>query len=196
MQPVKALPASYIHHSSLDLSSLTAAILLNLAAVPLLLLFSWAFSQLIIILRDFEPVYLITISLSILFVPWNIAALLFFVLFVTVLHELVHGYFFWYFTRERPHFGLKHGYAFAAAPEWFFPRPKYIIIGLSPLILISIASLLLAWISNPLAMPYFLLIAALNAAGSFGDMFVVAWVLRQPPGCLIKDEGDKYHAFA
>ncbi len=33
-----------------------------------------------------------------------------------LLHELVHGLFFWFFTREKPQFGFKLLYAYATAP--------------------------------------------------------------------------------
>jgi len=34
---------------------------------------------------------------------------------VLLAHELVHGAFFWIFSRSRPVFGLRIGYAYAAA---------------------------------------------------------------------------------
>ena len=118
------------------------------------------------------------------------------IILMLVMHELIHGIFFWWFTHERPIFALKSGYAFAAAPQWFLPRSQYILVGLSPFVIITIVSILLAWFAVSPLIPYFLMIAAFNAAGSLGDLLVVGWVLSQPKNILVNDKGDVFSSFA
>ena len=50
MNAVKDLPANYHHQKTLDLSNSRTVLWLNLAAIPLLFLFGWLFSRLIILL--------------------------------------------------------------------------------------------------------------------------------------------------
>jgi hypothetical protein len=109
---------------------------------------------------------------------------------VIILHELVHGVFFWVITGQRPHFGFKGAYAFAAAPTWYIARGPYLIVGLSPLVLITIAGVLLLpvvplEILSPLA-----LALTFNGAGAIGDAAIVVYLLTLPPSVLINDRGD------
>jgi hypothetical protein len=99
------------------------------------------------------------------------------------------------FTHEPPRFSLKAGYAFAAAPEWYLPRLQYILVGVSPFLIITTTSMALTRFVAPSLMIYMILIAAFNAAGSIGDWIVVAWILRQPMKILVKDEGDIFYTF-
>ena len=107
-----------------------------------------------------------------------------------MVHELIHGLFFWLFTGSRPTFGLRLTYAYAAAPSWYIPRAHYRVIGLAPLVIIGLVCLLLiavapaGWIV-PLA-----LVIALNTSGAVGDLLVIAVVNRSAPDCLINDRGD------
>ncbi len=106
-----------------------------------------------------------------------------------VIHEAIHGVFFWRFTGARPKFGIGPGYAYAAAPGWYLPRNQYLVVGLAPLVLISLGGLALitvmpaSWIGALLA----LMIG--NASGAVGDMAVVAWLLTLPKTALANDDG-------
>ena len=113
-----------------------------------------------------------------------------------VLHELVHGIFFWLFTHDKPRFALKTGYAFAAAPEWYLARNQYIIVGLSPFMIISITSIILGCFVTAPLIPYILLLVTFNAAGSLGDFIVVGWIISQPYTILVKDEGDIFSTYS
>lgn len=118
------------------------------------------------------------------------------VLFVTVtLHELVHGLFFWIFSKSRPHFGLGPGYAYAAAPEWYFPKGQYIVIGLAPLVVLTIVGLL-AIIIVPLAwVPALFLAVIFNAGGAIGDLYVCARIGAEAPNIWVKDTGDGFEVY-
>jgi len=116
--------------------------------------------------------------------------------FFIVIHELIHGLFFWRLIRERPLFGLRGLYAFAAAPGWYIPRNPYLWIGLSPLVLISLFGLLLVpLIPSPVLFAY-LFGLTYNAAGAAGDIYFVAWLLFQGPDVYIHDAGDVVQVFA
>jgi hypothetical protein len=109
---------------------------------------------------------------------------------VLVLHELVHGLCFWWINRARPRFGLQLAYPYAAAPEWYIPRNPYLIVGLAPLILISLLGVvMLPWLPQPLLLPWILALAV-NASGSVGDVYVIGWLLTRPASALVNDHGD------
>jgi hypothetical protein len=196
MDATKILPTSYHHQKTLDLSRPSKVIWLNLSAIPLLFLFGWLFGRLIILLRSTNlfagGIWGAVTNYSI----GGLFTLILSIIFMLVLHELIHGLFFWLFTHERPKFALKSGYAFAAAPEWYLPKYQYISVGLSPLVLISILCIIMAAFVPLIVIPYLLLIATFNAAGALGDMIVVAWILGQSSDILVMDQGDKFSVFS
>ena len=194
MQAQKPLPASYHFDKTLDLSKTRTVLWLNLAALPLLVLFGWIFGRIFFLLRSINPISggfwdLFTLSIGELI--WLILSIIFMLFF----HELLHGLFFWLYTHERPKFALKSGYAFAAAPDWYLPKFQYILVGLSPLVIISVICVLLAAFMPSQVIPYLLLVATFNAAGALGDMIIVAWVSSQPRDILLRDQGDKFSIF-
>jgi hypothetical protein len=195
MGVTKTLPSNYHHRKTLDLSSSRTILLLNLAAIPLLFLYGGLFSRLIILLRSINPFPNVFWGMVTTFSGWGLIAILLSVIFMLVFHELVHGIAFWLFTHERPKFALRSGYAFAAAPEWYLPKFQYITVGLSPLVVISILSIVFSIFVPAQIIPYLVFVATFNAAGSLGDMLVVAWVLRQSDTILVKDQGDKFSTF-
>jgi hypothetical protein len=192
MPATKSLPSIYHHWKTLDLSSARTALGLNLAAIPLLFLFGWLFGRIFIALRSINPFSGGFWGVVNTFSIGNLLALILSVILMLIFHELIHGLFFWLFTHERPKFALRTGYAFAAAPEWYLPKFQYIIVGLSPLIVISIICVLLAAFLPSQDVPYLLLIATFNAAGALGDMIVVTWVYST---ILVRDQGDKFSIF-
>lgn len=196
MHPTKTLPLEYHHQKTLDLSSTKAVVWLNLAAIPLLFIFGWIFSIIISFFRSINPATTGTWQLFSAFSGFELIILILSIIFMFVFHELIHGAFFWLFTKQRPKFALRAGYAFASAPEWYLPRSQYVIVGLSPLVVISILSIFIAIFSPSSIVPYLIYIAIFNAAGALGDMVVVGWVLRQSTAILVQDQGDKFISFA
>lgn len=195
MLATKQLPANYQEFQRINFSSRRTSLWLNIAAIPLLIFFSWLFNYLAFLLRNSYP-YQSAWNLITSFPGWNLLILLLTIVMMLVVHELIHGLFFGIFTRTKPKFALRSGYAFAAAPDWFLPRLQYVWVGLSPLVLISIATIFFSWISLPSVLPYVLLVGAFNAAGSLGDMLVAGWTLLQPSAAMINDQGDKFTSFA
>jgi len=121
---------------------------------------------------------------------WWAVGLLALVVANLIVHELIHGLFFYLFTGTAPVFALRLTYAYAAAPDWYLPRTPYLVVGLAPLVLIGLACLaLIAFGPQAWALPA-ALVAALNTSGAVGDMLMVALVLRAAPDCLVNDRGD------
>ncbi len=114
-----------------------------------------------------------------------------------VLHELVHGAFFWLFSRSRPTFGFRGWYAFAGAPGWFFPRGQYLVITLAPFVILSVLGLiLLAILPQGEALIAILFAVILNAASAVGDLWITFLILRERRAILIEDTGDGMNCYA
>ncbi len=113
-----------------------------------------------------------------------------------VLHELVHGVFFWLFTRSRPTFGFRGWYAFAAAPGWLLTRGQYLVVTLAPFVLLSILGIILLAIVPTGALAAILAGTVMNAAGAVGDLWVVFLILREHRPIMIEDLGDGFNFYA
>jgi hypothetical protein len=112
------------------------------------------------------------------------------------LHEVVHGLFFWLFTRSKPSFGLRTAYAFAAAPNWFIPRNQYMVIGLAPLIVITfIGMAVLPYLPSGFLTAWWVSLTT-NASGAVGDLFIVGWLLVHTSQSFINDFGDRVAIYA
>lgn len=195
MLPTQTLPPDYTAYFTLDLSkNKRMVLLLNLIAIVLFAGFGYLFLRIaIVVLPDSytavkDDAFWGSLGYSLL------AYLL-----MLVLHELVHGLFFWYFTHQRPRFGFKGAYAFATAPGWYFPKNHYLAVGLAPLVVLTLLGLLLLpWLPDGWLLPWLLpwLVAmAGNASGAIGDLLIVGWLLTQPNPVLIQDQGDAVIAF-
>lgn len=184
----KTLPPDFEPLYTLDLTKdLRVGVYLNLAVLFMFFVFGYIFLWLARTLRP-EAWSVDRILLSeIGFLDLAIVFAL-----MIILHEGIHGMFFWFYTREPPRFGLKLLYAYAAAPDWYIRRNPFIWVGLSPLILISIFGLIaILWapVSWIIALILFLTV---NAAGSMGDVFIVFKLLSQKGEVLIQDMGDSF----
>ena len=118
------------------------------------------------------------------------------VIAVTILHELVHGAFFWIITRQLPGFGFRGAYAFAAAPKWFIPRGAYFWIGAAPLLLLSIIGIICIPIIPAQFLFSWLFCLLANASGSVGDVYILADLIRQPARAMVQDRGDRISIYA
>ena len=188
----KDLPQSYTLAWQFDIRQKREIIVLNLMGA-LLLVLSWiGFSALARWLRPDAAISGTTIASG------NLGQLLFFIgivilatVVMLVVHEGFHGLFFWLFSHTRPRFAFKVFYAYAAAPDWYFPRWQYILIGLAPLVGISLLGVAaLAWLPMPWLVPTLLLLV-FNTSGAVGDLWVVGRLLASPASTYIRDYGDK-----
>ncbi|HLV36517.1 MAG TPA: DUF3267 domain-containing protein, partial [Spirillospora sp.] len=76
------------------------------------------------------------------------------------------------------------------------PRNHFVIIALAPLVVITLVGMVLM-IFMPDSIAYYIgLIVVLNAAGSIGDLWMTAAVLRYPPDTLVRDEADSIRIYA
>ena len=106
-----------------------------------------------------------------------------------LLHELVHGLFFHLYSKDKVRFGFHFLYACAGSPDWYFDRRSYLVIGLSPVVLLGLALLVpLFFLQGPWFWVVYL-IEALNLSGSAGDLYVFYQMVRLPNDLLINDDG-------
>jgi hypothetical protein len=187
MKSTKCLPDNYRQDSILDLSKNKRLVVgLNVLGTILLLIFGAILLWLVSVLRYAAAhrelfghfslgLFLGVVGVSVLSV---------------ILHELIHGALFWHYTGEKAKFGFKGLYAYAAAPEWFIPRQKHVIIALGPLIGITTIGLLLLLIVPIETLPFLFFPIIVNLAGSIGDVVIVGWLLTKPPTAYVNDYGD------
>jgi hypothetical protein len=197
IQPTQSLPPEYHSIGTIDLKNNLRAILwLNLAGLGLFVAAGWAFIQALYLLRPAQAAVALEFNIDGVGGVVQVA-LAFIALYVVmiVVHEAFHGLFFWIFTRQRPVFALSWAYAYAAAPGWYLPRSQYFITAVAPLAGISVLALLALAFAPPAWFLPALVVAVSNFAGAVGDIWVVIWLLRQPPTCYAQDRGDAVTLF-
>lgn len=192
MKSTTTLPENYRLSGTLDLSkNQKAVLLLNLVGLGLFILFGWLLLRASISLRPAMANALFSFSVdnALQFVVW-LAVLLASTVVMVLLHEGVHGLFFWLATGARPKFGFRGAYAYACAPDWYLPRGPYLWISLSPLVVLTLLGLALVRVLPLSVLPVLLLLMVLNASGAVGDLAVFFWLLGKPAGSLANDRGD------
>lgn len=113
---------------------------------------------------------------------------------ILLIHEAIHGLtiLFW---GGRPHFGAKLPLAlFCGARQQMFRRNQYIVVALAPLVVISVAGIILTLLAPSLA-TYALLAIAGNISGAAGDLVVVRHLYRLPRNVLVEDTETGYCAW-
>ena len=129
------------------------------------------------------------------FFPEQILILLLITFVMVFLHEGIHGLFFWLFTKQKPKFGFKLVYAFAGAPGWYITKWPYLIIGIAPLIVITIIGFAVMLILPEGWILPILLFITINAGGAAGDIYTVFWLLTKPEDILVHDSGERVKIF-
>lgn len=131
----------------------------------------------------------------------NLAVLLPVVASTFVIHEAIHGFFFWTFG-GKPTFGMKviggwknflWGLVLYATADAYYTRSQYLIIGLSPLVLISVLAVV-ASVIEPLQ-SYAILAGSANALGAVGDIYMTAKLAKFPSDVLVRDTADGYQIY-
>jgi len=200
MQVTTALPTNYHRQATLDLSKNRKAVVgAIVSGIILLLTVGWLLVQFTNLVRPaalealrFRDILTITpdgdTSITIpfqLIVDAIVACIL-----VMITHELVHGVFFWRFTGKCPTVGIKGLYVYVTAPsDVYFPRNQYLVVGIAPLVLLTLVGLLLVIIVPVVVVPILILFVAFNAAGAAGDLLMVARLLSYSPDTLMQDNG-------
>jgi hypothetical protein len=115
-------------------------------------------------------------------------------LVILVVHEALHAAAF-AFWGGRPYFGLKLPYAlYCGAKNQLFGRNQYLVVGLAPLVVISLAGIIFTLLSPALA-SYTIFATVGNVSGAAGDVWVAARLLRQPETTLVEDTETGYRVW-
>jgi hypothetical protein len=192
----QTLPESYRLWGSLDITrDRRIVILMNLFGLILFIFFAWVFIRAMIWLRPEDTFTALQFGGDLMNWLWILAWVIGVNVLMIFVHEGFHGLFFWIFTGSRPKFAFKGWYAYAAAPGWYLPRNQYFVVGLAPLVLISLIGTALFAIVPTLWLQPLLGLLVFNASGAVGDILVTGWLLRQPPDCFAQDQGDAVALF-
>jgi hypothetical protein len=110
------------------------------------------------------------------------------------LHEVIHGLVFALWG-GKPFFGAKLPFAlYCGAKKQLFRRNQYLVVGLAPLVVITLAGIVLTLLAPGLA-AYTLLATTGNFSGAAGDIWVARRIVRQPRAILVEDTETGYTAW-
>jgi hypothetical protein len=110
------------------------------------------------------------------------------------IHEVVHALAF-IFWGGKPYFGTKLPLAlYCGAKNQLFHRNQYLVIGLAPLIVLTIAGIIFTLL-NPVLASYTLFASLGNVSGAAGDVWTVARLLRHPKSMLVEDTAAGYRVW-
>lgn len=115
-------------------------------------------------------------------------------LVILPLHELLHGAAF-AFWGGKPYFGAKLPLAlYCGAKNQLFRRNQYLVMGLAPLVVITLAGIIFTLLSPALA-SYTIFATVGNFSGAAGDVWTVMRLLRQPNSVLVEDTETGFRAW-
>jgi hypothetical protein len=181
----QALPDGYVQSAEINLKKdKRLAILLNIGAFIIFIPMFYLLSRFIALVRPDITNFSVTITIG------KVLSAIGLVVLVLIIHEIIHGLFFWIFSHGRPVFALRPLYAYAGAPTWFFPKRQYAITALGPLIIIGAVGLLLLLLAPINWMPMIAFLVALNTSGAIGDIFVFFRLLKCSPTSFANDTGE------
>jgi hypothetical protein len=108
---------------------------------------------------------------------------------VPLLHEGVHGIVAMLF-RARPSYGIGPGFAYTTFREPL-RRVPYLAVGLAPLIVLTVASVVLATRIDAFA-GWIVFFAVVNASGAVGDLWMSWRIMRHPRDAMFFDLADGF----
>jgi hypothetical protein len=181
----KTLPEGYGQSGEINLKeNKRLAITLNIVAFPVFVLSFFLLSSFAALVRP----DLMNTSGSI--AAGGVAVLVGLTVILFTIHELVHGFFFWVFTRSRPVFAIRLFYAYAGAPDWYIPTRRFAFVAVGPLVIIGAVGLLLILLAPIRWIMFIIFFVAMNTGGSTGDLLVLTRLFKLSPTCLVNDTGD------
>jgi hypothetical protein len=193
--PAQEVPHGYVLSSSLELSKrwfLTG--ILSVGSIVLIYPFFGVFLRILACIRpELETLNLALGGAIELLVAF--ALLMIGTLGLIVIHESVHGLFFWVFSKKRPVFGFKVLFAYAGAPGCYFTKAQFLIIAIAPLFCMSVVGVGLFLVFPASWLSALILALAFNAAGSIGDLAVCIWLLLKPKKLLANDTGIEFRIY-
>ena len=197
MKANKSLPSNYSKYTVLEPSkNLKFVIVAVITGIMLLLIGGWLLVQ---FANAFRPNALdgmrlhdllrsTTAGFSLVVPPALFPNLGLALIAVLIFHELVHGLFYWLFSSHRPKFGFQGLLPYAAAPSGvYFPRNQFLVIGLSPLVLLTAVGLLLMVIVPIAFVPFLLFFVVFNVSGAAGDLIMVIQLAPFPSNTVMED---------
>lgn len=195
MHTTQTLPANYRLAAEVSMKNSGLLVKLNIAGFFLLIFFGWLFSAAVFWLRPGEAASALVLNFSGVEGIGRLLFVLLIIFAVIVLHEGVHGLGFIYFAGTRPTFGFRWVYAFAAAPNAYIPRDRYLPIALGPLVVISVLGAASMAVVPPQWLMPLVLACVVNASGSVADLWVTWLLLRLPKETLALDLGEKIELY-
>jgi hypothetical protein len=181
----KTLPEGYVQSGEINLKkNKRLAIALNISALFIGVIIFIVLSSFAALIRPglMNTSGIITVG--------GMVALIVAVVLLMTIHELIHGFFFWVFTRNKPVFAIRLFYAYAGAPDWYIPTRQFMIIALGPLVIIGVMGMLLMLLVPESWVLMIAIMVALNTGGSIGDLLVFTRLIKLSPTSLANDTGD------
>jgi len=181
----QTLPTGYVQSGEINLKkNKHLTILLNIGAFIVFILMFYMLTGFTALVRPDITNFSETITIKKMLGALGLTVI------VLILHEIIHGLFFWIFSHGMPEFALRPLYAYAGAPTWFFPKRQYAITALAPLVIIGAVGLLLLLLAPINWMPMIAFLVALNTGGAVGDLFVFIRLLKCSPTSFVNDTGE------
>ena len=124
---------------------------------------------------------------------WIVINIISYILILPI-HELLHAAAF-VLWGGKPYFGAKLPYAlYCGAKNQLFRRNQYFVVGLAPLVVISLAGIIFILLS-PLLASYTLFALIGNFSGAAGDIMMVRKLQQRPRSILVEDTESGYRAW-
>ncbi len=157
-----------------------SGIILNLIAIPIIVVFAILFSVLVNklnykLVTDSDPS------------AFQLIMTMLFMFLIIFIHELIHGIFFKLFNLDgKVKFGFKSGMAYATSPGSLYSKAKFACISLAPFTLITIGFfiLLLLKIISPIQ---FIIFASLHGGACVGDFYWILLIILSPKNSYLED---------
>src|SRR5712691_12156809 len=124
---------------------------------------------------------------------WIVINIIGYILILPI-HELIHAAAF-VLWGGKPYFGTKLPYAlYCGAKNQLFHRNQYLVVGLAPLVVITLAGIVVTFVA-PVVAAFTLLGSVGNFSGAAGDVWVAKRLLRQPADVLVEDTEAGYRVW-
>lgn len=112
----------------------------------------------------------------------------------TVIHELIHGYFFFHFSGTKPKYLIRAPFV-CTGSEAFYNRKQYVLIALAPVVILGVILINMLYFLPKIFFPTLYVITVYNFAGATGDLLQVLKLYKFPINVLIQDNGKETKLF-
>lgn len=187
MKYYKELPNGYKEVYSIDAGNTKTGLILNLIGLPIMIV-------MFIILMVIKSLVCGKINFDL---SDGETSLVLFILCIVmilyiIIHELTHGLFYNFFTKEKLKFGLKLTCAYCGVPTIYMKKIPMIITALAPFVIYSLIGVILM-----IVVPYNVIFLAIDilfsahVAGCVGDIYISFLLIKYPKETLVNDTGAK-----